>query len=312
MDEFDIIRRYFINALMPNYVTTGPGDDCAVLSVPDGCELCVSTDTLLAGVHFPIDATPEVVVNRAFAANLSDLAAMGAEPHGVTMALTFPDANEVWLDAFSKATAVWSKTIPLIGGNLSKGPLSITLTVMGVVPRGTAILRSGALVDDDLYVSGDLGDAAGAVRELGAANANAALMQQYESPIPRLELGQALRGVASAAIDISDGFLSDLGHLLQSSQVAGQLDLDQVPLSDTLVQVFGAEDALSLGLSGGDDYELCFTAAAQHRDAIQVIAKELNLSLVRLGKIVGGEPMVQDGNGNQLDVSGYKHFQGGS
>lgn len=308
MDEFDIIRRYFMNALMPEYVTTGPGDDCAVLSVPNGFELCVSTDTLLEGVHFPADAAPEVIVNRAFAANLSDLAAMGAIPHSVTMALTFSDANEAWLEAFSKATSQWSKQIPLVGGNLSKGPLSITLTVMGLVPNGSAILRSGALVDDDIYVSGNLGDAAGAVREFGQATVNQTLLLKYESPTPRLDLGMALRGIASAAIDISDGFLSDLGHLLESSHVGAQLEVNLVPMSEALVNVFGQEEALLLALAGGDDYELCFTSNMQHREQIASIASQQGLPITRLGKIVSGGGEICDADGNALRALGYNHF----
>ncbi|MDP5052213.1 MAG: AIR synthase-related protein [Congregibacter sp.] len=186
--------------------------------------------------------------------------------------------------------------------------MSITLTVMGLVPNGSAILRSGAAIDDDIYVSGYLGDAAGALRELGQVTVNPALLLKYESPTPRLDLGMALRGLASAAIDISDGFLSDLGHLLASSHVSAQLDLHQVPLSDALLSVFGQEQALSLALSGGDDYELCFTANVQHREQIASIARQQGLPIARLGKIVGGDTDIVDTDGNALRAPGYNHF----
>ena len=308
MDEFDIIRRYFANAQMPEYVSTGPGDDCAVLSIPPGHELCVSTDTLLADVHFPGDATPEVIAHRAFAANLSDLAAMGAAPHSVTLALTFPEANEAWLEAFGNAIAEWSKQIPLVGGNLAKGALSVTLTVMGVVPVGAAILRSGAKAGDDVYVSGTLGGAAGAVKQLGQPNANSAMLKKYQKPQPQLDLGLALRGVASAAIDISDGLIADLGHLIAASEVGATLTLDQVPMLPELSQVFGNEQALSLALGGGDDYELCFTAAVSQRDKIQEIARELDVSLSRLGNIVSDQSGIRDSHGAELHAIGYRHF----
>jgi len=309
MDEFDIIRRYFLDALMPDYVSTGPGDDCAVLSVPADQSLCVSTDTLLVGVHFPFNATPEVVVTRAFGANLSDLAAMGAQPHAVTVALTLPNDDADWLNGFSKATKRCTKLhqCPVVGGNLTKGDLSVTLTVMGVVAKELALLRSGAEVGDDIYVSGYLGDAAGAVKELGNVDANADLLRRYQVPEPRIMLGMALRGVASAAIDISDGFLSDLGHLTTSSQVGAKLRLDAVPLSSPLLTVFGRAAALQLALNGGDDYELCFTAKPRQRAQIETIGRESNLNLARIGEVVHGDAVV-DQDGQTLSGTGYRHF----
>jgi thiamine-monophosphate kinase len=263
---------------------------------------------LLADVHFPGDAAPEVIVNRAFAANLSDLAAMGASPHSVTMALTFPEADAAWLEAFATATTEWSRVIPLVGGNLAKGALSITLTVMGVVPTGTAILRSGARTGDDIYVSGTLGGAAGAVKQLGQTDANPALVKKYQQPTPQLALGVALRGIASAAIDISDGLIADLSHLIAASHVGATLDLDAVPMLDELKQVFGGEVALSLALGGGDDYELCFTAATGQQDKIKTIALQLGLPLVRLGTIVGDKRGIRDSHGAELHAEGYRHF----
>lgn len=311
MDEFDIIRRYFLNALMPEYVSTGPGDDCAVLTIPTDHSLCVSTDTLISGVHFPHGASPAVIANRAFGANLSDLAAMGATPHGVTVALTLPSGDETWLDGFSIASQAQadSHQCPIVGGNLAKGDLAITLTVMGIVPNSSAILRSGASQGDDVYVSGCLGDAAGAVQQLGNVKANAQLLHKYESPTPRLALGIALRGFASAAIDISDGLLADLGHLVASSGVGAAIDLSQLPLSSSLVESFGQQAALDLALRGGDDYELCFTAHPDHRLALAEVAKVQGLDLSRLGEIVSGVSVVLDkSSGHEFDTQGYRHF----
>ncbi|MFT7244927.1 MAG: thiamine-monophosphate kinase [Candidatus Azotimanducaceae bacterium] len=311
MDEFDIIRRYFLHALMPEYVSTGPGDDCAVLTIPTDHSLCVSTDTLISGVHFPHGASPNVVANRAFGANLSDLAAMGATPYGVTLALTLPSGDETWLDGFSIAsqTQADAHQCPIVGGNLAKGDLAITLTVMGTVPTGAAILRSGASQGDDIYVSGCLGDAAGAVQQLGNLNANARLLSRYELPTPRLALGVALRGIASAAIDISDGLLADLGHLVASSGVGAVIDLDHLPLSLSLVETFGQQAASDFALRGGDDYELCFTAHPDHRQMLTELAKVQDLRLSRLGEIVGGLSIVVDkASGCELDTQGYRHF----
>ncbi|MFT4797190.1 MAG: thiamine-monophosphate kinase [Candidatus Azotimanducaceae bacterium] len=311
MDEFDIIRRYFLNALMPEYVNTGPGDDCAVLTIPVDHSLCVSTDTLIAGVHFPNSANPAVVANRAFGANLSDLAAMGAKPYGVTLALTLPSGDEHWLDRFSAACQAQADAhqCPIVGGNLAKGDLSITLTVMGTVPNGSAILRSGASRGDDIYVSGFLGDAAGAVQQLGSIDANAELLKTYEAPAPRLALGIALRGIASAAIDISDGFLADLGHLVVSSGVGAVVDLDHLPLSLSLVETFDKPAAIDFALRGGDDYELCFSAHPDHRLALAKLAEVQGLRLSRLGEIVSGESIVVDkASGCELSTLGYRHF----
>tara|TARA_R110002072_G_scaffold104540_2_gene229003 strand:- start:15647 stop:16597 length:951 start_codon:yes stop_codon:yes gene_type:complete len=315
MDEFDIIRRYFLDALMPNYVSTGPGDDCAVFSVPSEKSLCVSTDTLLAGVHFPLDAAPDVVATRAFGANLSDLAAMGAEPYAATVALTIPSGDADWLGRFSAASRTCSELhrCPVVGGNLAKGALSITLTVMGVVPDGTALLRSGAGIEDDIYVSGFLGDSAGAVKQLGRDDANADLLGRYQNPEPRLRLGAELLGVASAAIDISDGFVSDLGHLVESSGVSAVINRSQIPVSNMLVKVFGRAVALDLALNGGDDYELCFTAAQEYRDQINAIGKQLDLNLSRLGEIVSKRHSVSgarivDADGQEIEAAGYRHF----
>lgn len=305
--EFDIIERYFLKAMMPDYVSVGPGDDCGVFSVPNGQNLCVSTDTLLEGVHFPVDAKPAVAASRSVGANLSDLAAMGAVPHAMTVALTLPRADEQWLESFSKTMFKLARQYecPIIGGNLAKGDLSITITVMGL--NENPILRSGAKVGDDIYVSGFLGDAAGAVEQLGADKRSTKLLKRYEKPEPRVELGVKLRPYASAMIDISDGFLADLNHLVESSKSGAQLKLADLPLSKTLIRVFGKADARQLALFGGDDYELCFTANGSHREEIQSIAHELGFPITRVGQIVK-EQGISNAEGQLMIVNGYEHF----
>ena len=307
MTEFDIIRRFFLDALMPDYVQVGPGDDCAVFSVPPNQQLCVSTDTLLAGVHFPLDAKAAIVASRACGANLSDLAAMGAEPYAMTVALTLPSADEGWLGEFSKAmlSLAAQHHCPIVGGNLTKGDLSITITVMGVSDK--PILRSTAQLDDDIYVSGRLGDAAGAVEQLGTNNPNESLLDKYNSPQPRLALGSELKPFANAIIDVSDGFLADLNHLLESSGLGAKLELSLLPLSDALTQTFGKHDAMQLALYGGDDYELCFTANAQYREEIEELSKRLNIKLSRLGTTVSGSGIINELD-EQMLAKGYEHF----
>lgn len=317
-DEFDIIERYFSGLPQSDLVRLGPGDDCAVLSPPPGSDIVVSTDTLAAGVHFPGDASAKVMVQRAMGANLSDIAAMGATPMAILSALTLPDDNEQFLqdtsDTFRRECGRWH--VPLVGGNLCRGTLSITLTVLGLVPAGTALRRDGAVPGDDVYVSGTLGDAAGGLRCLlhdneVAGEAESVLIERYEHPEPRLAAGQQLRAFTSAAIDISDGFAADLGHLCRASGVGAVVELDDLPVSGALRRLFPRElDDLSL--RGGDDYELCFTAAAEHRAAIEDLGRSLDLGLTRVGMVRedAGLLFLRDGEPADVDVSGYRHFQG--
>ena len=310
MNEFDIIEKYFLGAMMPDYVSIGPGDDCAVLSIPDGHELCVSTDTLLAGVHFPEDAAPEVAARRAIGANLSDLAAMGAAPHGMTVALTIPSVDALWLEAFAAENIRLASAhqCPIVGGNLARGQLSITITVFGVLPGASALTRSGARSGDFVYVSGALGAAAGAVAQLGAPQPDPVLLGRYESPEPRLMLGQKLRGVATGAIDISDGLLADLSHILKASQLGAELNLDDVPVAEALLAVFPVEEARQFALSGGDDYELCFTASPDQAEQIQAIADQCQVTVTRIGTLTEAFAGIKTANGTVLQGSGYQHF----
>ena len=311
--EFDIIERYFSSRILStgDHVRLGPGDDCAILSLEPNEELCVSTDTMVGGVHLPEGVSGEVAACRCVAANLSDLAAMGATPVGMTLALTMPDENADFLESLSAALerlAAEYRT-PLVGGNLARGPLSITMTVMGTTPAGGALLRSGAAIDDDIYVSGAPGEAAGGLRLLQRGDAGDVLIRRYEAPTPRLALGRALLGVATAAIDVSDGLAADLAHVAGASGCGAALESDLLPVSATLHAQFG-EASRSLVLSGGDDYELCFTADPDARPTIEKLAAALSLPLTRIGRMIDGEGVsVRDASGAPVDVAaGYQHF----
>ena len=314
-DEFAIIDKYFssIGWQSSEDVIQGPGDDCAILSVPPGHELLVSTDTLLAGVHFPESANGEVVAMRSFAAAVSDLAAMGAEPYAFTGALTMPGVDHAWLSEFSKCLSQQSTTFkfPLVGGNLTKGPLSITFTVMGLAPLGESLRRDGARTGDDLYVSGHPGDAgAGLELLLTDRSDHPDLVNSYLVPKPQIELGQQLRSVASAAIDISDGLVADLGHLITSSKVGAEIDVSMLPLSDAIVAFTDRNKAISMALTAGDDYELLFSAPRSYRSEIQDIAISVARPVSRIGSVTDGQDVVFVGGDGDLEFShsGYRHF----
>ncbi|MEX2488360.1 MAG: thiamine-phosphate kinase [Pseudomonadales bacterium] len=316
--EFDIIDRYFapLSTGTGNGVVLGGGDDCAILDVPDGYELCVSTDTLLTGVHFPRDAPAHVAAHRGLAANASDLAAMGAKPTGYILALTLVDADESWLQPFSATletlAARWQ--IPLIGGNLTRGSeLSLTFTVTGITPSGMALRRSGARHGDDIYVTGWLGEAGAGLQLVQRdPTAGGSLVDRYLCPEPRLELGQALRGLASAGIDLSDGIASDLQHILKASGVSASVDLAALPVSKDLLKFSGQTEARRLALSAGDDYELCFTAPPDRRKDIEALASAHDIEITCIGRIEAGPggPEFIDENGNSVSISaqGYRHF----
>ena len=314
-DEFAIIDKYFssIGWQSAQTVIQGPGDDCAILSVPSGHELLVSTDTLLTGVHFPDDASGAVVATRSFAAAVSDLAAMGAEPYAFTGALTMPQVDHGWLSEFSKCISELSKSfeLPLVGGNLTKGPLSLTFTVMGIAPLGESLKRDGARTGDDIYVSGNPGNAgAGLELLLGGRSDYPELINRYLYPSPQIELGKQLRTIATAAIDISDGLVADLGHLVKSSGTRAEIDISMLPLSDAIVEFTDRSKAISMALTAGDDYELCFSAPQSCRSQIQEIAISVAHPVTRIGSIEEGEGVVFVGEGGDPEFtrSGYRHF----
>ena len=302
--EFSLIARYFSSLGRGEAVDLSVGDDCALLRLREGERLATSTDTLVSGVHFPEDAFPEDIGFRAVAVAVSDLAAMGARPIGMTLALTLPEVDDFWLNAFSQglAAAVSAFNIPLVGGDTTRGPLTMTVQVMGAVPEGEALMRGGARVGDGVYVSGTFGDAAGALAFMAdnwqpkAEHADYLLARFYR-PSPRLELGWALLGVASSAIDISDGLLADAEHIAAASGVAIVIDPALLPLSEALVSHASREQVLQWALTGGDDYELCFTLPA---------GSVMPENCTRIGEVRAG-----DGVDCGMEIggsTGYSHF----
>ncbi len=320
MNEFDLIARYFNQPALTGQpgceggVVVGIGDDCAVVSVPDGSQLVQSIDTLVEGVHFPAGIDPVLLGWRALAVSVSDLAAMGARPHSLFLALTLPKADKVWLEGFCRGMADLAKCcgIPLVGGDTTRGPLTVSIHVQGIVSAGSALLRNGARPGDTIYVSGSLGDAGGALPLVlqgagisdGQNVSESALLERYYRPQPRLVLGQWLiEQGATAAIDISDGLLGDLGHILRASGCGAALSSDALPLSEALCSVYPQEQARSLALTAGDDYELCFTAPAA-----TIAEHHAPLSIVAIGTIVEQPGIRLDGQLIDPAEGGFRHF----
>ncbi len=315
--EFDLIQRYFSGLTQSRSdVSLGIGDDGALLRVPEKMELVVSIDTLVSGVHFFADVSPEALGHKALAVNLSDLAAMGAEPAWVTLALTLPDVDESWLQGFAQGFANLARqhNLALVGGDTTRGPLAVTVQAHGWVPQGKALRRDGARAGDDIYVTGVLGDAALcllASQEPGAEEVVEALRDRLERPQPRIEAGLALRGLATSAIDISDGLTADLGHILQASDLGATVSVAQIPLSASVSEWLQGEGNWTTVLAGGDDYELCFTAAPADRDEIDGLGQSLGLSMSRIGNIESQPGLrILQGNGQpwQGSVRGFDHF----
>ena len=314
--EFDLIRRYFQRPQLqaPVPMALGPGDDCALLDVPSGQQLAVSADTLVAGIHFLADMPAAHIAQRCLAANLSDLAAMGAKPAWFTLCLTLPNYDEDFLQGFSDGLVHMAQTygIALAGGDTTRGPLAISIQVMGWVPTGQALQRNGAQVNDDVYVSGYLGDAAGGLACLHEdVTATGYLAQRFFNPTPRLPLGQWLLGKASSAIDVSDGLLQDLGHILSQSQVGAILNLEQLPISKALAAKMPLWQQEQLALAGGEDFELCFTMPEQWRQQVQDYATLHGLPISRIGQIEAATGLRLERNGHAVPVPdnlGWQHF----
>jgi thiamine-monophosphate kinase len=316
LGEFELIERFFTRPVRT--AVLGVGDDCAVLAPTPGMQLCVSSDMLVEGRHFLSTVAPPRLGHKALAVNLSDLAACGAEPLAFTLALALPRADEVFLQGF--AEGLWALAdrhgIELVGGDTTAGPLNICITAIGQVPAGQALLRSGARPGDALWVSGSLGDARAALEVFRGTldldgEAFARLRQAMELPEPRVALGQRLRGVASSAIDVSDGLLGDLAHVLRRSGVGARLNLDALPRSAQLAALPPALQHECL-LHGGDDYELLFTAAPARHDAVLAAAREAGVPVSCIGQIEPGDGLVvTDGRGQALVVEpgGFDHFK---
>jgi len=307
--EFEIIRRYFDRA--PNRALLGVGDDCALLRPNAGLELAITTDMLVEGRHFLPDAAARSLGHKALAVNLSDLAAMGAAPRWALLALGLPSADAGWLEAFSAGFFALAERygVELIGGDTTRSALrTISIMALGEVPAGVAMYRSAAKAGDDIWVSGELGGAALALRRPDIEE----VARRLHEPEPRVELGERLRGLAHAAIDVSDGLTGDLGHVLERSQVGAVLDYERIPRPAALRALGDRELERDCVLSGGDDYELVFTAAPRRREALDALAGELGLPLSRIGTIEAGDVklVVRDAEGEPVPYRrSYDHFR---
>lgn len=314
--EFELIQRYFTRPVR-RAVLAG-GDDCALLAPAPGMQLAVSSDMLLEGRHFLSTVSPERLGHKALAVNLSDLAACGARPLAFTLALALPVVDEAFLSGFARGLFALADRhdCELIGGDTTRGPLNICITVFGEVPAGQALLRSGACAGDDLYVSGNLGDARLALEAFRgsvslAEPAFVAARDAMELPQPRVALGLALRGLASSAIDVSDGLLGDLGHILERSGAGASVDVDRVPLGTALRMQPPALRHLC-SLAGGDDYELVFSAASKHAGAIAAAARQAGVEVTRIGRIEAAAGLrLHDASGVLLpdDFGAFDHFR---
>ena len=312
--EFDLIERFFktaANALCTNAnqaIALGIGDDCALIKPGADEEVAITSDMLVEGRHFFAGTNPELLGRKALAVNLSDLAAMGARPIGFTLAIALPTANNTWLETFSKGLFAMAEeySCPLIGGDTTAGPLTISITAFGATPKGEAIRRSGAKPGEDIWVSGIVGDArltlAALRHEVNLSKLDLLQIEhRMHNPTPRIKLGMQLRNIASSALDVSDGLLGDLHHILKQSQVDAEIYLGQLPKSDTL-QKQDLQIQNQFAACGGDDYEICFTASASQRDKIQAISKSIGLPLTIIGKTVPKNDI--EAKVHLLDVSG--------
>jgi thiamine-monophosphate kinase len=317
LSEFELIAKYFTRPA--RHTVLAVGDDAALLALTPGHELAASTDTMVEGVHFFPDAEPDSLGHKALAVNLSDLAAMGATPKWTMLALTIPKADEAWLEDFAHGFfALAAKhDVDLIGGDTARGPRNICVQIMGEVPHGRALRRDGAKVGDDVWVSGHVGDAAAAVAHLkGDLRLRGSLLAhclaRLDRPAPRVALGRLLVGVANSAIDISDGLVADLGHICERSAVGAAIEFAAVPCSAELMPLRGQAQVTRAILTGGDDYELCFTAVAERRSEIEALSGQTGLALTRIGSIVAGKGVgVVDPAGKPMSVKdgGFDHFR---
>ena len=313
MGEFDLIARIRARASTRGDVILGIGDDAALRQPPAGLQLVVAMDTLNSGVHFPPDTAPADIGWTSLAVNLSDLAAMGAAPAWCTLSLSLPDANASFVDGFLDGFIALAQQhdVALVGGDTTRGPLSVCVTVHGFIEPGTALRRDGAKPGDEVWVSGTLGDAAAALAQWkSGGEIDAALCARLDRPTPRVALGRALRDIASACIDVSDGLLADLGHVCVASGVGAQVDVDALPASNAMRAAFDGDARRTLQAAGGDDYELCFTAPMEAHEAILQAAGSIDVSVSRIGRVVEGSGVAahaSDGAAWSAPL-GWQHF----
>ncbi|HDT0721017.1 thiamine-phosphate kinase [Proteus mirabilis] len=318
--EFSLIKQYFTSQPVKRKdVSTGIGDDCAILTVPEKQQVAISTDTLVSGIHFLPTISPEDLAYKALAVNISDLAAVGADPAWASLALTLPKVDNDWLEAFSRSLFALAEyySIQLIGGDTTKGPLSLTITIQGLVPQGMALLRSGAKIGDWIYVTGFLGDSAAGLAVLqnrlqpSQTESRDYFIARHLRPQPRLLQGQALRSLASAAIDISDGLISDLNHILTASGCGARINLDALPYSVAMKSQVSKEQAEVWALSGGEDYELCFTVPEINRGALDIALAHTGADFHCIGQIMPiaeGIRYLREGKEVHPNLKGFDHF----
>lgn len=308
MSEFGLIQRYFTSKTMLNEVNRlGIGDDCALMSIPAGYELAITTDTMVEGVHFFPDADPEALGHKLLAVNLSDLAAMGAKPVSISLALTLPAVNEEWLQLFSAGFLALAAdfSIDLIGGDTTSGALTLTVHALGLVPEHQALKRSGAKVGDLIFVTGQLGNAGLGLkitRGYHCLDSDVAL-QQFNRPNPRVTEGQAIRQYASSCIDLSDGLASDLKHIVETSAVGALIEWDRLPLSEPVKAYVKQTQDWAFPLSAGEDYELCFTVSPDKLDCIDIDCIQVGVIEQRAGIRIKRSNSIE-----QLKVKGFEHF----
>jgi thiamine-monophosphate kinase len=331
--EFELIERFFSRSAArspaPQSVVLGIGDDAALLKVPDGSDLVAAVDTIVAGRHFLFDADARCVGHRALAVNLSDLAAMGAYPAWATLALTLPAADPVWLEGF--AAGFWELAdrsgVALVGGDTTGGPLTVSLQLLGHVPRGAAVLRSGARPGDLLAVTGTLGDAGAGLwlaqaRDAARSRSRSevlpfdhlhadALIRRFEYPEPRVQFGLAARGIATAAMDVSDGLVGDLPKLAAASRVSARVEIDRLPLSRAMREIASPQQARDWALAAGDDYELLLALPPERLGQLAGEAARLGLALTTIGEVGPGSGVTWVLNGRSFEpgVCGYDHFR---
>lgn len=319
MKEFSIIENFFQSrSYQRKDVLLGIGDDCAVTQVPAGQSLVVTTDTLVSGVHFFPDAPAGAIAHKAISVNLSDLAAMGAEPSWISLSLSLPEADEVWLDEFSATIKELTDyySIQLIGGDTVQGPLSVTITAHGFVPQDQELKRNQAKPGDFVYVTGTLGDAGLGLDILRGKRAVTQICENFlvnrlHYPTPRLLAGTALRRIANACIDISDGLLADLQHILHGSQCGAVIQADKIPLSVALKESLPIEEALQYALAGGDDYELLFTVGEEQKGNLDTALANFNVTATCIGQLSGVDGKLElkfNDEPYKFQKAGYEHF----
>ena len=325
LSEFELIQRYFNQPSVMStdidsnkVIVKGIGDDCAILNLPHNTYSALSIDTLVSGVHFPKQAKAIDVGRRALSVSLSDLAAMGADPSWFSLAITLPDMNSDWLEGFSRGLfeVATRYQCQLIGGDTTRGPLTITVQVGGVLSPGKELYRHGAMPGNEVYISGYLGDgAAGLIATDDSVEMSSSdrqyLLDRFYSPTPRFEVSRLLRDIATSAIDVSDGLVADAGHIAKASGVRIELDANKLPISSHVNSLLKPSEALNAALSGGDDYELCVTVPEGQASDIKSIQRQTGVMMTKIGRVVVGEGVLcldQQGRKIELSQAGYQHF----